>query len=399
MKVLFLSISTAVSDIKNRGIYPDLLRYISNQGHEVYVVCPFERRTKLRTRLNTEGNVNVLGVKTLNITKSNAIEKGLATILIEHQFEKGINKYFPQIKFDLILYTTPPVTFTSLITKLKAKLNAKSYLMLKDIFPQNAVDLGMFTNTSFIYKYFKFKEKQLYEISDYIGCMSPANIDYLLKHNPELNPRKVGLCPNAIEIKHRDKTSKNLVFSKFNIPINKTVFIFGGNLGIGQGIDFIKKGLESNFNRKDAFFVIVGSGNKYDALSTWFNENKPNNAILLPILDRETYDQLEACCDVGMIFLSDKFSIPNFPSRILSYMEANLPILVCTDLICELGLLSEKYDFGKFCEFGQIEEFNLAVNYFIKDKDRLTKMGVNSYNFLKNNYQVIHAYNSIFKNI
>ncbi|MCG9881756.1 MAG: glycosyltransferase family 4 protein [Bacteroidia bacterium] len=394
-----MSISSAVSNINNRGIYPDLLRHISNQGHDVYVVCPFERRTKRKTNLISRGNVHILGIKTLNITKSNMLEKGLATVFIEYQFEKGINEYFPQINFDLILYTTPPITFTSLIAKLKLKFNAKSYLMLKDIFPQNAVDLGLFRNGSFVYRYFKFKEKQLYEISDYIGCMSPANIDYVLRHNPELNSKKVGLCPNGIEIKQRDKANKSQVFSQYKIPMDKTVFIFGGNLGIGQGVEFIIKGIESNLNQSNAFFVIVGNGNKFDVLSTWFIENKPNNAILLASLERESYDQLEVCCDVGMIFLSDKFSIPNFPSRTLAYMEAKLPILVCTDLICDLGAISEEYDFGKFCEFGKLEEFNEAVNFFIEDKGRILKMGNNSYNFLENNYQVKHVYNSIFENI
>ena len=46
MKILFLSVSTAVSNINNRGIYPDLLREFVAKGHEIYIVCPSERRYK-----------------------------------------------------------------------------------------------------------------------------------------------------------------------------------------------------------------------------------------------------------------------------------------------------------------------------------------------------------------
>jgi hypothetical protein len=159
MNILFLSISTAISDINNRGIYPDLLRYFSNMGHEVYIVCPFERRTQKQTSLKELDNVKTLGVKTLNITKSNPAEKLIATLLIEMQFERAINKYFNSVKFDLILYTTPPITFNSLISKLKTKHSANTYLMLKDIFPQNAVDIAFMKEDGLLHRYFKNKEK------------------------------------------------------------------------------------------------------------------------------------------------------------------------------------------------------------------------------------------------
>lgn len=50
-----------------------------------------------------------------------------------------------------------------------------------------------------LYKYFRKQEKRLYTISDHIGCMSQANIDYVIKHNPEVNSRKVEVCPNTID--------------------------------------------------------------------------------------------------------------------------------------------------------------------------------------------------------
>lgn len=157
MKILFLSISTAVKDLNNRGIYPDLINCFSGRGHEMFVVCPSERRLNQSTFLKVEGNVSTLSVKTLNITKSNFIEKGIATILIEYQYSKAIQENFNSIKFDLILYATPPISFNSLIKNLKVKHDCKAYLMLKDIFPQNAVDLGIIKKGSFIYRFFKKK--------------------------------------------------------------------------------------------------------------------------------------------------------------------------------------------------------------------------------------------------
>lgn len=397
MNILFLSISTAISDINNRGIYPDLLRYMANQGHEVFIVCPFERRTKKSTILNEYENVHILGVKTLNITKSNFIEKGIATLVIENQFKWAINKFYKNYKFDLILYTTPPITFNNLISYLKNKFNAKTYLMLKDIFPQNAVDLGLMRKNSLTFKYFNLKEKQLYQISDFIGCMSPANSKYVLEKNKDVSHNKVGLCPNAIQIIERAESSnaRNEIFKKHNIPSNKTIFLYGGNLGIAQGIDFLLEVLENSMNRDDIFFLIVGSGNQSKKIVNWVNLKMPKNMLYIPMLSRPEFDQLETLCDVGMIFLDKRFTIPNFPSRMLAYMEAKLPILIASDMISDAGIIAQENDFGRFSVTGNLDDFLVNLNFLHNNIEKRKQMGVNGFKFLKENYSVEFPYQNI----
>lgn len=158
MNVLFLSIGN-VQSIDNGGIYPGLLRKFKENGHNVFIVSPSVRREKNKTQLNVLNSVHYLAVKTGNITKVNLIEKGISTLLIERDFLNAIKKYYSNITFDLILYTTPPITFDRVIKYIKKRDNANTYLLLKDIFPQNAVDLNMFSKKSLLYKYFRRKEK------------------------------------------------------------------------------------------------------------------------------------------------------------------------------------------------------------------------------------------------
>lgn len=397
MNILFLSISTAISDLNNRGIYPDLLRYMANQGHEVFIVCPFERRTKKSTVLKEYENVHILGVKTLNITKSNFIEKGIATLVIENQFKWAINKFYKNYKFDLLLYTTPPITFNNLISYIKNKFNAKTYLMLKDIFPQNAVDLGLMSKNSITYKYFASKEKQLYKISDFIGCMSPANLKYVIENNDILNPDMVGLCPNAIEIIERSNANRTRIeiLNKYNIPSNKTLFLYGGNLGIAQGIDFLIEVLDNLINREDIFFLIVGGGNQSSKIENWVNMKIPKNTLYIPMLSRSDFDQLESSCDVGMIFLDKRFTIPNFPSRMLAYMEAKLPILIASDMISDAGIIAQENDFGRFSVAGNLDGFLVNLNFLHNNIEKRKQMGVNGFKFLKENYSVEIPYQNI----
>ena len=139
MNILFLSLAR-ISSFSDRGIYSDLARELIKHGNNVFYVCATERRNKKKTTLKTDDNKSfLLTVKTLNVQKTNIIEKGLGTILITNQFKKAIKKFLKGIKFDLILYSTPPITLVSTVEYVKKMDGAKTYLLLKDIFPQNAV--------------------------------------------------------------------------------------------------------------------------------------------------------------------------------------------------------------------------------------------------------------------
>ena len=231
MNIIFLTVSR-IKEIKSRGIYTDLMRKFRDEGHNVYIVTPYERQFALPTSLSEVDGIHLLGVRTLNIQKTNIIEKGIGTILLETQFNRAIKKYLSHVNFDLILYSTPPITFTDVVRNLKkGTSSAISYLLLKDIFPQNAVDLGMFSKNSLIYWYFRQKEIGLYKHADYIGCMSPANVEFVLRHNSFLVHERVEIAPNSIELKKDPiNIDRESIRKKYDLPIDRPIFIYGGNL-------------------------------------------------------------------------------------------------------------------------------------------------------------------------
>ena len=140
MNVLFLTMSSGLRNIETSGIYTDLVRKFIEEGHNVYIIAPNERRSKRKTELTKGNGFNFLGVRTLNLTKTNVIEKGIGQVLMEYQFTRALKKYWGKISFDLILYSTPPITFTKVIQYAKKQNpQALTYLLLKDIFPQNAI--------------------------------------------------------------------------------------------------------------------------------------------------------------------------------------------------------------------------------------------------------------------
>lgn len=390
MNVLFLTVSK-IDEIETRGIYTDLLRELASQGNNIYIATPAERRFGEKTHLIKEGNVEILKIKTLNIKKTNVIEKGIGTLLLESQFLGAINKYWKNISFDLIVYTTPPITFNKVIETLKNRHKAKTYLLLKDIFPQNAVDLGMFKKNGFLYNIFRKKESKLYIISDKIGCMSPANKEYIIKHNPSVNNERIEIFPNSmvpIPLSPITEEERRETLIKFGIDPHKVISLYGGNLGKPQGIDFLIDVIRDNEKRNNHHILIIGDGTEFSKLNHWFNENKPKNATLRSSLPKSDYDKLVRIADIGLIFLDHRFTIPNYPSRLLSYIENAIPVLIASDPNTDIGKIAEKEGFGLWCESNSVQSFNEKVDKLINEKNLLNSMGNKGRNYFINELDV-----------
>lgn len=397
MNVLFLTL-LGFDSLQERSIYTDLLREFVKNGHHVYSISPTEKRQNISTHLIEEDNSTILRLQIGNTQKTNIIEKGISTVMIEPQFKSAIKKYFSDVKFDIVLYSTPPITFTGAVEYVKKRDGARTYLLLKDIFPQNAVDIGLMSTSGLkglIYKHFRRQEKRLYAISDRIGCMSQANVDYVIKHNPEIDPAKVEICPNCIEVidKSVDEQTRISIRKKYGIPLNKKVFVYGGNLGKPQGIPFIIECLEKCRDIEDAFFLIVGDGTEYHVLEEYVNNSHQENLKLMKRLPKEDYDTMVAACDVGLIFLDHRFTIPNYPSRLLAYMQAKLPVLACTDPNTDIGKDIMEGGFGWWCESNDVKKYYELVNSIILTDLQSSKLI--EWDYLKEKFSSQNAYKII----
>lgn len=403
MNILFLTLAEFES-LSDSNLYTDLLRQFTAGGHTVYAVSPTERRKWQQTHVVSEDGCKILRLRTGNIQKTNIIEKGITTLSIEQAYINGINRYFSGVKFDLILYSTPPITFCRAVEYFKKRDSAVSYLLLKDIFPQNAVDIGMMSTTGAkgaLYSYFRRKEKRLYRISDHIGCMSPANVEYLLRHNSDISPDKVEVCPNCIEVLDKSISSAEAdrIRDKYGIPKDRTAFVYGGNLGKPQGIPFMLEAMKSCSDLPGAYFIIVGDGTEYGLIEEYVQSGVQDNITLFRRLPKDDYDLLVSACDVGMIFLDHRFTIPNFPSRLLGYMQAHLPVLACTDTATDIGKVITEGGFGWWCESDSAGSFRALVADILSagTKAGIIKMKENSFGYLEHNYNCRDAYLTIMQ--
>lgn len=155
------------------------------------------------------------------------------------------------------------------------------------------------------------------------------------------------------------------------------------------------KCLDANKERKDCYFVVVGSGTHYSLISDWYKDNKNCNVKLLHSLPKSDYDLLVKSCDVGLIFFDHRCTIPNYPSRLLSYLENKMPVLCATDVNTDIGPIAEENGYGYWCESVNPKDFTALVDKMLASNREV--MGEKGYSFLKENYLVEHTYNAIMR--
>ncbi|WP_035357483.1 glycosyltransferase family 4 protein [Acholeplasma granularum] len=368
----------------NKSLYSDLYFELSKNAN-VIVLSLTDNDNKV-TKYSE--SLEVHNIKVSSTFQNSKIKKAINLLRLNTKLLSYIKKNLKDKIINLVLYSTPPITLNKSIKYIKNYYHAKTYLLLKDIFPQNAVDLGMFSKKGLIHKYFRLKEKNVYNLSDNIGCMSEANVKYILNNN-NIDKQKIEINPNSIEIKHIPEMSshqKQEVLDTYGIAKDKFKMIYGGNLGEPQGIEYILKVILEN-EKYNNFIIIVGSGTQSNRIKQFIVDNNLQNTVFIDKLSKDKFDLLLSACDAGLIFLDSRFTIPNFPSRLLSYLEYSKPVIAATDLNTDVGKTIKNGGFGYWCESNKTDDFFKLINK-IQEENSNNQLGKIGRVFLENHYSV-----------
>lgn len=403
MKVLFM---TSVYDFNEKGnLNVDLIDTIASHGHEVTVITPKERKYNPQERIEKKGNITILQFKCLNFRGNvNVIEKGISTLSLGYQYLHAIKKYFKGVAYDMVIYTTLPITYRPVLRYLKRKYGTFCYLQQKDFFPQSALDLEMMSKGSLLYKLFRHIEKGLFLSSDKIGLISPKNVDYILRENPYLPASIAEYCPNAItptliDVVNERKKKQKEVREKFNIPDDAVVFIYGGNISRSQGLDFIDEFFTKLAKKPipKAFFFVIGSGQGYEPLKKHVESLGVNFVRFIGLLPKKEFDDILVCADVGMVFLDPRFTIANIPSRTLAHMDMEQAIISATDEFTDYKELIENNKLGLWCKCGDVENMIRNTRKLVEDENFRLTCAKNARAYLEKEFSTEVAYSIIEK--
>ncbi len=377
-------------DPDSSTIYLDLVLALKDRGHRVMIAACSSKEKSLRLE-NREG-LECTYVPVPDQFNAGAVKKGLIQLTLGQKLIKCVKRYFWREKVDIIVYPTPPVTLSGILKPLKEHYGAVTYLMLKDIFPRNASDLKMMKENGLLFRYFRCRERELYRGSDVIGCMSPANIEYIRHHEGETVSAKTELFPNTVRIVP-DNTEDSSRYEKNGEPDSGEKsyvnFFFGGNLGKPQAVDFLLKGIGRLSSDETVRFTFIGSGTEEGRIRDYIDRHAFKNLRLLHELPRREYEKLLNEADIGIVSLSPLFTIPNFPSRILSYMQMAKPVFAVTDRTTDIGtLVTRDARCGFWCPSDDIDAFTETVKRIVSEKELLPEYGRRGREYLIKNFNV-----------
>ena len=374
-KVLFLGLG--YSDVaQESNLYTELVEELSLAGVDVRVVAPAQDMQHVGLR--KEGGISVLRVPAGRLFDVGLVRKALNNLALPFRYFVVLREQNRAWQPQWIISPTPPITFTPLVWWLKRATGANAYLILRDIFPQNAVDLGLMSRFGFVYLFFRSLEKWTYAISDQIGCMSPGNERYVLALNPVVDPVKLHMLPNWIAEKHivKKKLPSESLRIKWGVGKKDLLCVFGGNLGEPQQVIFLTEVANLLRDEPNIRMVIVGRGTERQLIQREIFERKLSNLTLRERLPKEEYQQLLSAADIGFILLNERFTIPNIPSRLTGYWAAGVAVLAATDTASDLNQsFLARFGGGAWVKMGDAQAFADKLRYFLKNRRVVAKMG------------------------
>lgn len=341
--------------------------------------------------------INVGDYYSSKVTK---IDKGLTMLKLPYVFSYNIKKYLGKNKYDLIITSTPMLNNPLLIKKLKSLYMSKVLLIIWDIFPQNAVDLKII-KSKFLIDLFSKKYNKSIELSDYISCMSQGNKKYLSEKYPN-SSYKFFILKNWAQIKEKPTFNKKLIKNKYGYTEEDFICIFGGNMGKPQKLENILELAKKSLDDKNIKFLFVGKGTERNLLENKVKNENINNIRFLDYIPREDYELITASCDVGLVSLDERFTVPNFPSKTTDYFKLELPILASLDSYAAKdygNFLQNEIKGGLFALAGNTEELYKQLLKLKEDKSLRDKLGKNGRKYYENELGVDKAYKTIMKQI
>ena len=368
----------------------ELALEFKKKGHDVTVLTPntFQKKSLCIDYLD---GIKILNFKSGEIKNISKFKRAINETLLSVLAYKHCKKYLIENPCDSIIYFSPSIFFGPLVKKIKNLWDCKTYLILRDIFPQWALDNNLLKNNSFIHNYFKYFEKLNYASADTIGVMSLANLNFF--KSKKYNTSKFEILYNWAEITNCPKPD-DYYREKLNLK-DKIVLFYGGNIGHAQQISnliILAKKFKIN---KSVHFVFVGQGDKVPLLLNGIKINNLDNVTYLQAVDQITYAKMLSEFDIGMFSLHSNHKTHNFPGKLLSYMAFEKPILGCVNIGNDLAKVVNSAKAGIIVN--SLDEISLynAAKKLIDSKVLRNKYGENGKKLLVDKFSVNNASSQI----
>lgn len=374
----------------------ELAKYFVQNGHNVTVLTPGDPRQSNILDLEQLEGVSIWRFRSHNFRGKTKVWRAINEMVLPLRayLALSLSKERLTQNFDLCVSYSPTIFFGPLARHFK-KRGAFVYLILRDFFPQWAVDQGLLKNRSVITSFFKFVERLNYRCSDVIGVQSEANIKVF--HSIYPRHANVQVLMNWSEQIQNVPIDTEFGALRRRVPVarEKVLFFYGGNIGHAQDMMNIVRLASDLATDERAHFILVGQGDEFDLVKMEIRHKSLDNLTLFPSVSQEEYRKYVVDADVGLFSLSRKHTAHNFPGKVFGYMAASLPILGSVNPGNDILKVITGADAGLVSINGDFLQLLADAKFLINNPSARVNMGNNSLKLLKNSFSVDNAYNNI----
>lgn len=320
MRILLIVDCYLPSTKSSAQLVHDLALEMQRAGHAVTVLAPDETVTA-PLRVTCEAGLRVARFRTERIKGAPRVLRGVREAMLSHLIWLRGRRFLRANPHDAIVFYSPSIFFGSLVRRLKRLWGCRAYLILRDLFPQWALDAGVLRRGP-AYYFFKLVEVGQYAVADVVGVQSPANLAYFA--GAPIRPRRLEVLYNWARVDAEVAPVSPSAAAKSN---DKVVFFFGGNMGVAQDMDALVRLATALQDRSDVSFLLVGDGSEAARIKAELERRRLSNVVMSPAVSQEEYSSMLSRADVGLILLNGRLTTQNIPGKLLGYLQAEIPVL------------------------------------------------------------------------
>lgn len=322
----------------------DLSFELAKQGHKPVVMVPAPDLDKpwLLEEIN---GLQVIRLKALRTKDIGYLRRTISEFLLPFAMLHNLRKSpFLDVRWDGVVWYSPTIFLGPFANALKKESNCRSYLIIRDIFPKWAVDVGLL-GRGLPYLFFKAIEHFQYSVADVIGVQTAANLAYFDAWDSKPG-RRVEVLQNWLA----DVPNTGSRISVADGPLaGRTIFVYAGNMGVAQGTSILIDLAERLRDRQDIGFLFVGRGSDAQFLREETKARGLGNVVFHEEIEPSEIPGLYAQCHVGMVVLDPRHKTHNIPGKFLSYMQSGLPVLASVNPDNDLVEIIKIEGVGRAC--------------------------------------------------
>ncbi len=332
----------------------DLSRELARQGHEITVMLPCAEQSE-NWRIEEIDRIQILRLKAPATKEIGYIRRTVGEFLMPFFMKANLMKSPLAVeKWDGVVWYSPSIFHGPFASFLKKRSRCKSYLIIRDIFPEWAVDMGLMKRGGLPHRAFQLIARYQYSVADTIGVQTPGNLKYF--ESWAANPNK------KLEV------LQNWLGEAANMPCTirldethlagRKIFVYAGNMGVAQGMDIVLELAEKMQTRTDVGFLFVGRGSEAARLKQNAKTMGLKNTLFFDEIHPDEIPDLYSQCSVGIVALHPKHNSHNIPGKFITYMQSGLPVLAYVNKDNDLAQIIRVEGVGEVCESNQVSELH-----------------------------------------